>query len=372
MADVGAHARPSSVASLGPAGSRSASSASGASGGAGAARAGGRGSRGAVVTQWETAQPLLPSPQREFARLRAEYRDQETAAAERDAIDGVALHDARLLRLNLAGNLQRYRERPPTPEEVAERYEAEVDELVREVLALRDERGALTAAEPEADEATDRAAGSEAERRSVAPRTACEELSDEVRQLWWRRVEHRRTGRQASLEEWHLGCLRGEARRVMRELKQRDQQLEELRQRHSRAANYLQEAVEAQAQRVRQLERERTVIRDLHAQASGLREACYMPAKMKRESSFLIRMLDQEGGRLNTRRHLQGLKLCKRLYDDVAAKAPSLLPAAGGARSQMEAEFTRYLALEESHGRALQRVHLAVTRGLLQGDVGGI
>merc|ERR1712066_1061293 len=95
-----------------------------------------------------------------------------------------------------------------------------------------------------------------------------------------------------------------------------------------------------------------------------MREACYVPAKLKKEANFLMKFLHHEGGRLKTSRHLRSLEACKRLYHEVSEAAPALLPLAGRAKTEMEEEFARYLRLEDSHSRALQKLHLAVTRGL--------
>merc|ERR1711865_1140650 len=105
-------------------------------------------------------------------------------------------------------------------------------------------------------------------------------------------------------------------------------------------------------------------VRELHTEACNMREACYIPARLKKETTFLVKLLDHEGGRLKTSRHLRSLEACKRLYQDVASSAPSLLPMAGRAKAEMEEEFARYQRLEENHVRTLQRVQLAVTRGL--------
>merc|ERR1712072_184152 len=143
-----------------------------------------------------------------------------------------------------------------------------------------------------------------------------------------------------------------------------DKQLEDLRRRHVKSESYLRELLEAQVQVEEELELERTRLRELHCQALHMREACYVPARLKKETTFLMKFLDHDGGRLKTSRHLRSLEACKRLYQEVASTAPNLLPLAGRAKAEMEEAFARYLKLEEYHSRTLQRLQLAVTRGL--------
>merc|ERR1711920_1089224 len=114
------------------------------------------------------------------------------------------------------------------------------------------------------------------------------------------------------------------------------------------------------------VEQEQALIQRLNREAVALREECVLPARLKRETGFLVKLLDQGNGRANMKRHVKSLEACRKLYDEVAIHAPLALPLAGRAKAEMEAEFARFLHLEEVHGRALQRVHLAVTRGLLR------
>lgn len=301
----------------------------------------------------------LPRAAAELERLRAEYAALQAAAAEDEASDGVALHDAQLLKLELSGLLQRYRDRPPGIEDFVERYEAEARKLVSEVLHLREDNAGLAmgsgrvAAQPSQGP------------RKKAVRTAAEELLDEVMQLRRRHEESARNTRRSQLEERRVEELKGEARSVIRRLHSQEQRLEELRARHARADGYRQELDAARAADEAEIERERHRIRDLHNEAYVLREACYTPARLRKESNFLRKLLDKEGGRLTTNRHVRGLEACKRLYAEVAAQAPSLQPLAGRAKAEMQAEFDRYQRLEEAHSRALHKVHVAVARGLL-------
>lgn len=304
-----------------------------------------------------------PQPLRgEVERLRSEYRELEAASRERDAEDGVALSDAQLAKLQLSALLHRYHERPPPVEEFAERYEAELHDLAAEAQRLREKNALLVFKQDDARPAAfTRTAGGQPH-----VRTAAEELSDEVLRLRQRHMEHRRLERQVAIEEQRLASLKDEGKRVLRQLKTRDQLLVEMRERHSKADAYLQDTSKLAALGEAELERERVHIQDLHCQVAALREASIQPARLKKESTFLVRLLDQEGGRLQTKRHLRGIDACRKLYDEVALHAPSLLPLAGRARSEMEADFAKFLRLQDAHGRSLQKLQNAVTRGLLR------
>lgn len=303
----------------------------------------------------------------ELDRLRAEYQELEAAAAEQDAGDSIALQGARLERLRLAGLLQRHRERTPTVEELAERYEGELDELVAEALRLSEENALLVArgAQGGADEEPVAAASAQAGAPPQRPRSAVEELHDEVRRLRQKRAEHQQRERRARVEEWRLSVCQEEVKRLTRQLKLQDRRLEEARGRHAEAEAVLLELRGELARYRREVEQEQALIQRLHREAVSLREACYLPARIKRESNFLVKLLDRGGGRMKAQRHRKSLEACKRLYDEVSNHAPAALPLAGRAKADMEAEFARFLRLEEAHSRALQRLHMAVTRDIL-------
>jgi len=244
---------------------------------------------------------------------------------------------------------------------------------LREEGALGAARGWLSAledsttAEPSSGTRVSRAAPPpSAAAKSQAPRGALEELHEEVCRLRRRHAEQQRRDRRTRLEEWHLCASRREAKQVLRNLALQERRLEESREAHTHAECYLGDTEAQLAQCRRDVERERAIIQRLNRDAVSMREACYLPARLKRESGFLVKIMDQAGGRLKTRKHMRSLEACKKLYDEVAAHAPAVLPLASRAKAEMEAEFARYLQLEEAHSRALHRLHMAVTRGLLQ------
>mmetsp|Transcript_92632 Transcript_92632/g.276251 ORF Transcript_92632/g.276251 Transcript_92632/m.276251 type:complete len:355 (+) Transcript_92632:64-1128(+) len=327
---------------------------------------------GGSCGSYDSAAPITREEQDlqlELDRLRTEYQELEAAAAEQDAGDGVALHDACLERLRLTKLLQRYRERAPTVEELAERYESELDELVAEALRLREENSLLVArgmqCGPEEEPAAAAAVPPGAPPPPPRVRSAVEELHDEARRLRQKHAEYRQRERRARVEEWRLAMCQEEVRRLARQLRVQERRLEESRSQQAEAEACLHEIQGELARYQREVEQEQALIQRLNREAVTLREACYLPARVKRESGFLVKLLDRGGGRMKARRHLKGLEACKRLYDEVNTHAPAALPLAGRAKADMEAEFARSLRLEEAHSRALQRLHMAVTRDLL-------
>ena len=76
--------------------------------------------------------------------LQDEYERLKSAGEEQEAADEIRLHDAQLERLRLRTLLDRYSERPPKVEELAERYEAEIDQLAEEHWQLQEENALLT------------------------------------------------------------------------------------------------------------------------------------------------------------------------------------------------------------------------------------
>lgn len=296
----------------------------------------------------------------EVQRCRSEYAEAQSAAAERDAGDALELHDAQLLRVRLAAKLQRYREREPSVEELARHYDAEFDAVEEEVRFLREENGLLATGGLEAFEQPTVAKVC-ANRK---PPTVAEELHGEACELRLLHLQASKKARRTRVGEWALKAVKDEAKRAVSKMKAQEQMLEDLRNRHMKAEEHLRDLLVAQAEGEEELAAERERVRALHREALGMREACYVPAALKKEATFLMKLLDHEGGRLKTCRHLRSLESCRRLYQEVASTAPSLLPLAGRAKAEMEDEFARYLELEESHGIALQRLQLGVVRGL--------
>lgn len=292
-------------------------------------------------------------------RYRSEYAEEQAAAAERNAGDALELHDAQLLRVRLAATLQRYKERKPSLEDLTRHYESELDAVEAELKLLREENGLLATQGVDVIERP--AARGSASRR--AP-TVAEELHQEACDLRPLQMEAAKIARRTMVGEWSLKNGKADAKMTMSRLKAQEQTLEDLRSRHTNAENYLRDLLLTQAQSEEELAAERERVRTLHRDALNMREACYVPATLKKEASFLMKFLDHEGGRLKTDRHLRSVESCRRLYQEVAHAAPNLLPLAGRAKAEMEEEFARYLQLEESHNRALQRLQLGVVRGL--------
>mmetsp|Transcript_129405 Transcript_129405/g.235211 ORF Transcript_129405/g.235211 Transcript_129405/m.235211 type:complete len:434 (-) Transcript_129405:48-1349(-) len=335
---------------------------------------------------------------RELERLCLDFAELEATRDEQAASDAVALHDAQLLRLRLSAVLQRYREKPPAAEDFVERYEAEIDELATEVQQLREENTALALraqlrsqpsglqlnghGEGVADNVEAQRSSAASSSPSASPRRAggsrgsvpapalAPQVLEEVRELWRRRNEAAKLARRARVDEWRLTGLRSETQAVARELRRKDKQLDELRRKHAEAGDLYRELATETLEGREELERQRSGLQELHRTALGLREACHVPAQLKKKSSILMKFLDQEGGRLSTEKHLRSLQAISKLYGAVMTHAPALQPLAGRAKAAMESEFERYQQLEQAHARLLQKLHLVVTRGVMQ-DGGG-
>eukprot|EP00930_Biecheleria_cincta_P056891 TRINITY_DN42909_c0_g1_i1.p1 TRINITY_DN42909_c0_g1~~TRINITY_DN42909_c0_g1_i1.p1 ORF type:complete len:331 (-),score=94.29 TRINITY_DN42909_c0_g1_i1:119-1111(-) len=314
----------------------------------------------------EHALPLLSGAelQEELCRLRAEYEALETEEAEQDASNGVLLNDAFLQRLQLCGVLQRHRDSQPKPEDLAEKQRAALDDLAEEVVQLKEENS-LLATKVGLDSGTEDHTTSVSSRSSRV-RSAGEELHEEVSKLRRSFTASRRREWQSWLEEWRLVACKSEARQVIREMKQQESELKALKQEVVARKETLRDVQQKVVAGQLEAEAEQSLIRDLNREVLSTREACFIPARLKRDTSFLRKIFDQEGARLKTRRHMRSLDACKKLYDEVAARAPSMLPLASRVKLEMENQFSRYLQLEEGHNRALQRLHLSFTRGLLQ------
>lgn len=314
-------------------------------------------------------------PFQDLERLREEQHECEAALSEEDAAGEIALRDLQLEKARLAGLLRRLQARRPGPGEMCEQLLQELGTLAAEVRGLREENASLAVVREtaigEAEQPPIPARAGDREHRpsrcspSGRPaRSATEELCEELRAPRRRRETQEQALREARLGEWQLDRGRQEAKRAAAQLRQRERLLLELRAQHARAQEVLRERT-AQAARVHQeAAHERTHIQMLNREVLQLREACCLPAKLKRETSFLVKVLNQEGGRLKTQQHARALEDCRRLYDEVSARAPALLPLAGRAVADVEAAFARYTKLEAEHSKALQRLHHVVAQGL--------
>merc|ERR1719357_510504 len=139
--------------------------------------------------------------------------------------------------------------------------------------------------------------------------------------------------RSVMLEEWHLVGCRAEAQQVVRQLRLQEQRLQDGLRKKAVSEAHVEDMRLRIIQNQQELQAEQELIRDLNRQATELRGACYLPARLKRESGFLLKMLDQGGGgRAKTRKHLRSLDTCLQLYDRVSEVAPNLLPLMSRAR----------------------------------------
>ena len=145
--------------------------------------------------------------------------------------------------------------------------------------------------------------------------------------------------------------LQCEARSWLRFLQAQEQRLKEFRSRHERAQGYLRELEAGRSRDEDAVEQLKRRINELHSVVFSLREACAAPTRLRKETTFLRKMLDQEGGKVVLKRHFRSLESARSLYAEAAAHAPALQPLAGRVKSDWEVAFARYVRLEEAHGR---------------------
>lgn len=308
----------------------------------------------------------------EVVRLRSEYDSLKAAADEEQAADEILLHDAQLERLRLRTLLDRYVERPPKVEELAERYESEIDELSEELRQLQEENALLAYHESSRAEQFDH--------EDATPSTSRSHRSPSTRSP---RVNTRRTARQVHLQaketrqceakltslrrrtrvnEWYLSQLKGQLQETAKVMQNREHRLQELRLRFDQAGEERQRLAEEHVRTQQMLDTERQELVQLHQEALSLREACYLPAQLKKKSSMLTKFLDQEGGRLKLEKHLRGREVVAKLYRSVAQQAPECQAIAGRVKTDMDAAFANLQQLQAQHQRQLQQLHLNLAR----------
>lgn len=320
-------------------------------------------------------------------RLSSELAELRAVAEEEELAQSLANHDAELLRLELRATLQRCQERAPPVEEIAERYEAKIDELSAELrhlqeenalLALHHETGMGIGLLGEQDRAVDddeacsealsqRSARQRLLERGRVDRAAAEaqRLHSEAKEVWKFQAKSAARSRRCRVNEWYLVCMRQELQEVAQGLKGRSQQLRALQRKIGESESQRQQLACDREKCHEDLELGREELVQLHKQALEIREACVVPAQLKKKSSALMRCLDQEGGRLNIEKRMRGLEAAAKLYQNVALHAPSLQPLASRAKTSMEAEFARYRQLEQQHSRLLQQLQINVMREAL-------
>ena len=316
----------------------------------------------------------------ENASLEGEYARLQTAAEEQEAADHIRLHDAQLERLRLRALRERYSERQPKAEELAERYEAEIDQLSEEHRQLQEENALLAHKDAIAldllDDGTPCSRTSHGSwtsgglgrfARSPSRATAAR-IHGQAKER--RQNEAKRTAlrRRTQVNEWYLSQLKSEWQEVARGLQSREHNLRKLRERFDTAEEQRHRLAEERARTEQQLTSERKELVQLHKEALALRETCYLPAQLKKKSSTLMKFLE-EGGRLKTEKHLRGRETVAKLYHCVAQQAPELQATAGRVKSEMESAFARFQELQLQHGRLLQLFHLTLARGALSPGV---
>lgn len=309
----------------------------------------------------------------EVVRLRSEYDLLKAAADEEQAANEILLHDAQLERLRLRALLDRYVERPPKVEELAERYESEIDELSEELRQLQEENALLAYHESsraehldheDATPSTSRSHRSPSTRspRVNMPRRTARQVHLQAKET--RQCEAKLTSlrRRTRVNEWYLSQLKSQLQETAKVMQNREHRLQELRLRFDQASEDRQRLAEEHVRTQQMLDTERQELVQLHQEALTLREACYLPAQLKKKSSMLTKFLDQEGGRLKLEKHLRGREVVAKLYRSVAQQAPECQAIAGRVKTDMDAAFANLQQLQAQHQRQLQQLHLNLAR----------
>ncbi|CAK9101093.1 unnamed protein product [Durusdinium trenchii] len=345
--------------------------------------------------------PLDPTLLRgELQRLRGEYDSLKAAAEEAAACPGlevagvdVRLHDLRLERLALKALLDRYRERPPkvdaglqpsaesigglsvqsvlsgylsyivhSEEELAERYESEIDqflgreELSEELRQLQEENALLAyhaACDDEASPAPTPSASARTPRTTVgsAQRRSARQVKEQAKEVRQCEAQLMALRRRTRVNEWYLvpgfevwcvvgwedAQLKTQLQETGKLLQGRESCLKDLKERIDQAHADRRRLSGERVRTQQTLETERQELVQLHQEALSLREACYLPAQLKKKSSMLTKFLDQEGGRLQLEKHLRASSAVQQLYRRVGSEAPEATALAGRVKADMEA-----------------------------------
>ncbi|CAE8629484.1 unnamed protein product, partial [Polarella glacialis] len=130
-------------------------------------------------------------------------------------------------------------------------------------------------------------------REAKRARIAAEKVHGEVLELWSCRSASAAMRRRTQVDEWYLGQLRGQLQDLAQGLRSRVQQLKEVQVKFDEAESQRQDLAIARAKGHEELERNRQELVELHQQALGIREACIVPAQLKKKSTVLMKFLDQ-------------------------------------------------------------------------------
>eukprot|EP00929_Paragymnodinium_shiwhaense_P090027 TRINITY_DN50258_c0_g1_i1.p1 TRINITY_DN50258_c0_g1~~TRINITY_DN50258_c0_g1_i1.p1 ORF type:complete len:533 (-),score=118.23 TRINITY_DN50258_c0_g1_i1:17-1615(-) len=362
----------------------------------------------------------------QLEKLTCEYAELERGPVEEEAQHERALQEFRCLREQLSSTLRRYHDVPPTVEELLRQYDAEVEGLTSELGRLQEEHvectlprrgdcsGSTSPGGSNAWLSAWRSADSEGaswlaraptsasftfggqlsedclsavpsashalctppppprrmqrESSSVMSIGDCQQLVVDAQETWRCRAALARRRRRTRADEWRLRGQQQEMQRAVRAAAAEEKELKELKRQVVEAEDLVREALEDEEHGKVDLERERHIVAELHAEVLALREACIVPAELKRKGAVLVSPLDREGGRLTTDRCRRAVQTAEQLCGAVSADAPQLRPLASRALLAVEEGFTRYTRLQQSHERLVRGAHLAVMRGVLASD----
>lgn len=129
--------------------------------------------------------------------------------------------------------------------------------------------------------------------RSVARRTARQVhlQAKETRQCEAKLTSLRRRTR---VNEWYLSQLKVQLQETAKLMQMKEHRLHDLRSRFDQAGEERQRLAQEHVRTQQMVDMERQELMQLHQEALTLREACYLPAQLKKKSGMLTKFLDQE------------------------------------------------------------------------------
>ena len=132
--------------------------------------------------------------------------------------------------------------------------------------------------------------------RSVARRGSARQVHLQAKET--RQCEAKLTSlrRRTRVNEWYLSQLKVQLQETAKLMQMKEHRLHDLRSRFDQAGEERQRLAQEHVRTQQMVDMERQELMQLHQEALTLREACYLPAQLKKKSGMLTKFLDQEHG----------------------------------------------------------------------------
>jgi len=200
--------------------------------------------------------------------------------------------------------------------------------------------------------------------------TSCDEifnLCEEVQKMCRDHSEARWQQRRFGVIGWRLHQAKLELQSTARASWIRERRLEELDAQKEELEALLAELKHDVCTASEECEHGRQMVRELRQQLSRLKAENSIPTQIKKQSSSVMKSLDAEGLRLNTKKQVRSLQThINKLHKLVQSHAPEIWPLVELVNTSVEHECARYKWLEENHLQLFQRLQHAVARGVLK------